>query len=211
MQNLRYSRRLVSLSTNSPGTGCAAALRPIAPDARLAATDDKPTAPGHYAAPPRLPPPPWTPQPPGIPPLFGTPRGAGALLGGSCGSVRPSLALRATCPDPLRDIILLRGHTSTPHLGGYAHVGKHGWRKQQRRAHQTCRASPPNPRGRNCHSLCNINRKANARCSEEVHPLSINSTSTPATPMTTPTTIPTSYGNTSLRSRPVGSVVPAMR
>jgi hypothetical protein len=170
-------------------------------------TDDKPTAPGHYAAPPRLPPPPWTPQPPGIPPLFGTPRGAGALLGGSCGSVRPSLALRATCPDPLRDIIVLRGHTSTPHLGGYAYIGKHGWRKQQRRAHQTCRASPPNPRGRNCHSLCNINRKANARCSVEVHLLPVNSTTTPPTSTTTAT----SHCNTPLRSRPVGSVVPAMR
>ena len=188
MQNRRYSRRLVSLSTNSPGTGCVAAPRPIAPDAQLEATDDKPTAPGHYAAPPRRPPPPWTPQPPGIPPLFGTPRGAGALLGGSCAPVRPSVALRATCPDPLRGgSFCAGGNTSTPHLGGYAHIGKHGWRKQQMRTNQTCQASPPNPRGRNCHSLCNINRKANARCSEEVHLLPVNSTTTPPTSTTTAT------------------------
>ena len=82
MQNRRYSRRLVSLSTSSPGTGCVAAPRPIAPDAQLEATDDKPTAPGHYAAPPRLPPPPWTPQPPGIPPLFRNSQGGGGTLGG---------------------------------------------------------------------------------------------------------------------------------
>jgi hypothetical protein len=140
MQNRRYSRRLVSLSTNSPGTGCVAALRPIAPDAQLEATDDKPTAPGHYAAPPRLPPPPWTPQPPGIPPLFGTPRGAGALLGGSCGSVRPSLALRATCPDPLRDIIFAPG--------AYVNTTPRGLRiYRQAWLAQTTKARPPDMPG----------------------------------------------------------------
>jgi hypothetical protein len=203
MQNRWYSRRLVSLSTNSPGTGCVAALRPIAPDAQLEATDDTPTTNqrlrGTTPHPPAFPLPPGPPNPPASPPSSELPGGRGHSWGGVAARSDPPSPYGLRAPTPFA-IFLCSGGTRQHHTSGVTHIGKHGWRKQQRRAHQTCRASPPNPRGRNCHSLCNINRKANARCSVEVHLLPVNSTTTA-----------TSHCNTPLRSRPVGSVVPAMR
>jgi len=111
----------------------------------------------------RTPPPspsPLDPPTPRHPPPLRNSQGGGGTLGGELrlGPALPRPTGSVPRP-PARGPFCAGGNTSKPHLGGYAYVGKHGWRKQQRRAHQTCRASPPNPRGRNCHSLCNKTAK----------------------------------------------------
>ena len=69
----------------------------------------------------RTPPPspsPLDPPTPRHPPPLRNSQGGGGTLGGELRPVRPSLALRATCPDPLRDIVLRRGqHVNTTPRG----------------------------------------------------------------------------------------------
>ncbi len=80
------------------------------------------------------------------PPLRNSQGGGGTLGGGVAARSGPPSPYGLRAPTPFASSFC-SGGTRQHHTSGVPHYGKHGWRKQQRRAHQTCPGFTPEPPG----------------------------------------------------------------